>query len=466
MSRKGALYTAVQRRAIDQMLRLATSENKKSILLAAQMAEKMTPGHRKREVDWIIDQIKNETPVLQIARHVARDLSPACREKAIENLILNALLQTSSTRQEFTERTGAHAPLVILVSPTMRCNLTCQGCYAAEYSPDAGLTREQLQGIVDQANDIGVFLFTILGGEPFVYPDLLDFCEENSSSYFMVYTNGTLLDDKQIAKLSRIGNVAPMLSIEGDREVTDARRGDGVYDLLMETMDKLRVAGVGFGASSTVTTRNYRFLISEQFIDLLVNKGAIISWNFLYMPLGRDPDLSLMLNPEQRNEFREGVLRIRAHKPLFSLDFWGDAPLVGGCIAAKWYLHINSEGWVEPCIFTHFATNNIKTSTLEEALTSKYFEEIRKRQPFNHNLLMPCMWIDNPEQSREIMAKTGARPTHEGADVMLTELHDHMDRYAAKANEVFTPVWTCMGGDPLTKYTEEKREREKQEVGR
>jgi hypothetical protein len=64
------------------------------------------------------------------------------------------------------------------------------------------------------------------------------------------------------------------------------------------------------------------------------------------------------------------------------------------------------------------------------------------------------------------MAKTGARPTHEGADVMLTELHDHMDRYAAKANEVFTPVWTRMGGDPLTKYTEEKREREKQEVGR
>jgi len=465
MSRKGALYTAVQRRAIDQMLKLATSDNKKSILLAAQMAEKMTPAHRKREVNWVIDQIKRETPVLQIARHVARDLSPACREKAIQNLILNALLQTSSTRQEFTERTGAHTPLVLLISPTMRCNLTCEGCYAAEYSPDAGMTREMLQDIIDQANAIGIYLFTILGGEPFVYPDLLDICEENSDSYFMVYTNGTLLDDATIDRLSKIGNVAPMLSIEGGKDVTDARRGDGVYDLLMESMDKLKAAGVGFGASSTVPTRNYKFLISEDFIDLLVSKGAIISWNFLYMPLGREPDLTLMLNPEQRNEFREGVLRIRAQKPLFSLDFWGDAPLVGGCIAAKWYLHINSEGWVEPCIFTHFATNNIKTSTLEEARTSKYFEEIRKRQPFNHNLLMPCMWIDNPNVSREIMAATGARPTHAGADVMLTELHDHMDQYAAKADEVFTPIWTCMGGDPLTKYTREMQERDKQKVG-
>lgn len=461
MSRKQALYSAVQRRAIDQMLKLATSENKKSILLAAQMAEKMTPAHRKREVEWVIDQIKNETPVLQIARHIARDLSPACREKVIQNLILNSFLQTSSTREAFTERTGAHTPLVLLISPTMRCNLQCEGCYAAEYPPDANLSREVFQSIIDQANEIGIYLFTILGGEPFVYPDLLDICAENSDSYFQVYTNGTLLDDEAIATLARIGNVAPMVSIEGPREATDQRRGEGVYDLLMETMDKLKAAGVGFGYSATVTRRNWEYLISDEFVDLLVGKGVIVGWHFLYMPLGRQPDLSLMPTPEERNTFREGVLRIRREKPLFALDFWGDAPLVGGCIAAKWYLHINSEGWVEPCIFTHFATHNIHTSTLEEALTSPFFSEIRSRQPYQENLLLPCMWIDNPTQSREIMAKTGAQPTHDGADVMLTELQEHLDDYAAEARRVFTPIWTCMGGDPLTRYTEEKHRRER-----
>jgi MoaA/NifB/PqqE/SkfB family radical SAM enzyme len=255
-----------------------------------------------------------------------------------------------------------------------------------------------------------------------------------------------------------------MLSIEGDKEATDARRGEGVYDLLMETMDNMKEAGVGFGTSSTVTRRNYKYLISDEFIDLLVDKGAIIGWNFLYMPLGREPDLTLMLHPDERNEFREGVLRIRAEKPLFSLDFWGDAPLVGGCIAAKWYMHINSEGWVEPCIFTHFATHNMKDSTLEEAITSPYFSEIRRRQPYNHNLLMPCMWIDNPDISREIMEKTGAQPTHDGADVMLKDLQKQLDEYAEGVDRIYTPVWSCMGGDPLTKYTEEREAEEKHEA--
>lgn len=466
MSPRSGLYSAAQRLAIDKMLKLATSDNKRSILLAAQMAEKMTPAHRKREVNWVIDQIRRETPVLQVARHVARDLSPACRDKVIRNLILNAMLQASPQREAFTQRTGAHTPLVLLISPSMRCNLTCEGCYAAEYDFNDDMSPEVLQSVIDQANEMGIYLFTILGGEPFFLPDLLDFCERNSDSYFQIFTNGTLLDDEKIARMAKIGNVAPILSIEGRKEDTDWRRGDGVHDLLMETMRKLRDAGVAFGYSATVTNRNYQYLISDEFVDMLVSNGVILGWQFLYMPLGRHPDMSLMLTPAQRNEFREGIVRIRNEKPLFALDFWGDAPLVGGCIAAKWYLHINSAGWVEPCIFTHFATNNINTCTLEEAITSPFFEEIRKRQPYNHNLLMPCMWIDNPTVSREIMAVTGAQPTHDGADVMLTDLQDQLDKYAEEVDRVYTPVWTCMGGDPLAKYTEEMEAREKQVAGK
>ena len=460
MSPKKTLTSVVQRRAIDRILKLATSESKRSILLAAQLAEKMTPAYRKREVNWVIDQVRDETPVLQIARHVARDLNPTVRRAVIQNLILNGLLQTSATRAAFTERTGAHTPLTVLISPTMRCNLTCEGCFAAEYSPDADLSLELLQSIIDQANGIGIHIFTILGGEPFLRKDIIDFAAANPESFFQIYTNGTLLDEEKIARLAEIGNVAPMLSIEGDRETTDRRRGEGVYDLILDSMDKLSKAGVGFGYSATVTRRNFRYLTSDEFIEPLVSRGCIMGWNFLYMPIGRDPDMSLMLTPEERYEFRESVLRVRATKPLFCLDFWGDAPLVGGCIAAKWYIHITSEGWVEPCIFTHFATHNIKTSTLEEALTSPFFEEIRKRQPFNENLLMPCMLIDNPHHSREIMAKTGARPTHPGAETILEDLVPQIDEYAAEVDRVYTPVWSCMGGDPLTEYTEHRRAKE------
>jgi hypothetical protein len=148
-----------------------------------------------------------------------------------------------------------------------------------------------------------------------------------------------------------------------------------------------------------------------------------------------------MPTPEQRNQFRLGIQRIRNTKAMFPVDFWGDAPWVEGCIAGKHYLHINNEGWVEPCIFTHFATDNIADTTLAEAFNSPYFREIRARQPFNANLLMPCMLIDNPNQSREIMASSGARPTHEGAESIITGLCGAVDAYSAGVRRVYEPLW-------------------------
>jgi MoaA/NifB/PqqE/SkfB family radical SAM enzyme len=444
VSSRHSLSTTLQRKTIDQMRRLATGENKRGILLAAQLGEKITPAHRKTEVGWVIDQIRRETPALQIVRHIARALSPNVRRAAIENLVLNGLPRSSGTRTAFTERTGVHTPLVLLISPTMRCNLACEGCYAAGYSAAADMSPELLQGIIDQANEIGIYIFTVLGGEPFLRMDMLDVGAANPDSFFQVFTNGTLLTETSVDRLAALGNMAPVLSIEGDRQATDERRGEGVHDQIMETMDRLGEAGVGFGYSATVTRRNFRFLMSPEFFDLMIAKGAIMGWNFLYMPVGRDPDMSLMLAPAERNEFRENVLALRKSKPLASLDFWGDSIFVGGCIAGKWYAHVNSEGWVEPCIFMHYATHNLNTCTLEEALTSDYFREIQRRQPFNHNLLMPCMLIDNPHHSREIIESTEARPTHPGAESIVEQLAPAIDEYAAEVERVYAPVWSCM----------------------
>jgi MoaA/NifB/PqqE/SkfB family radical SAM enzyme len=444
MSPTKSLSSALQRRTIDQMLRLATSDNKRSILLGAQLAEKLTPTHRKTEVNWVIDQIRRETPALQLIRRIVRNLNPNVRRAAIESLILNSLLRSSATRTAFTERTGVHTPVVLLISPTMRCNLRCEGCYAAGYSAAAEMSPELFQSIIDQANEIGIYFFTILGGEPFLRRDLLDVGAGNPGSFFQVFTNGTLLTEATVARIAEVGNMAPVISIEGDREDTDARRGRGVYDKTLATMARLGEAGVAFGYSATVTRHNWRFLMSPGFFDDLIEKGCIMGWNFLYMPVGRDPDVSLMLTPAERNEFREEVLALRKAKPLAALDFWGDSVYVGGCIAGKWYAHVNSEGWLEPCIFAHFATHNLNECSLDEALASDYFKEIQRRQPFNENLLMPCMLIDNPHQSREIVAMTGARPTHPGAESLLEQLAPALDDYASEVERVYTPVWSCL----------------------
>ncbi len=444
MSLADGLYGSIERRAVGEIMKLAASGDKKKIVRAFRIAERVTPEVHKGTVRSIREKVEHDHPSLGMAKRVATELNPTCRERFIECFVMNSILRGVEKRRDLTRRTGIFAPTAILMSPTMRCNLACEGCYAAAYSSDKDLDPDLMQRIVDEGNDMGVYMFIILGGEPFIYDDLVEFAGANRDAYFQVFTNGTLLNDELIARIAEIGNIAPMLSVEGSREQTDKRRGAGLHEEVMDAMDRLGQAGVPFGYSATAARYNWRMLISDEFVDPLIEKGALMAWHFLYMPIGRDPNVDFMLTPAMREEFRVGIHRLRDTKPFFPVDFWGDAPYVGGCIAGRHYLHITSEGWVEPCIFTHFATDNIRDTSLMEAFNSPFFREIRRRQPFSHNLLMPCMWIDNPRHSREIMADTGAHPTHEGAAVMLTELQGELDEYAAESARVFDPVWACL----------------------
>jgi hypothetical protein len=123
-------------------------------------------------------------------------------------------------------------------------------------------------------------------------------------------------------------------------------------------------------------------------------------------------------------------------------DFWNDGPLTGGCIAGgRSYLHVNSSGDVEPCVFTHFAVDNIAQKSLCEALQSDFFKAIRSRIPYCENYLRPCMIIDHPAMLREIVGSFSARPTHPGADALLDDLKDELDRYAARYGEIADAEW-------------------------
>jgi MoaA/NifB/PqqE/SkfB family radical SAM enzyme len=197
------------------------------------------------------------------------------------------------------------------------------------------------------------------------------------------------------------------------------------------------------GFSVDVTRENADTVTSDEFIDLMIEKGAYIGWYFLSMPIGKCPGIDFMPTPEQRNKLRQRRDYIRENKPLFIIDFWNDAPFVGGCIAGRQYIHINSQGDVEPCIFVHFATHNIKNCSLREALKSPFFKAIRERQPFNDNLFLPCMLIDNPEVFREVHAQICPYPTHEGAETIVTDknLESELDKYSKSVKEIYEKVW-------------------------
>jgi hypothetical protein len=161
------------------------------------------------------------------------------------------------------------------------------------------------------------------------------------------------------------------------------------------------------------------------------------------MPVGRLPSVSEMPSPLQRLKLLRLGRVIRATKPLFIIDFWNDAPYVGGCIAGKHYVHITHKGDVEPCIFTHVAVDNIKNKSLKQILQSPFFKELRSKQPFNENLFRPCMWIDNPEVSRELFEKFKLYPTHPGADFIIKnkQARKKIDKYSQEVADLYADEW-------------------------
>jgi MoaA/NifB/PqqE/SkfB family radical SAM enzyme len=379
---------------------------------------------------------------LTIARRVLKETHPHHRKKIISNFIINQLLAGTNHRKAFAETSGFYPPDAMLLSPTMRCNLNCYGCYSASYSTEEDLPFEVIDRLVRECNEMGIYLVLITGGEPFLREDLFDLFEKHGNTTFQIYTNGTLINEEMVERFVALGNVVPAISLEGLREETDSRRGKGQFDRIVNVMDLLRNAGIFFAVSTTQTSQNTDVLTSDAFVDFLVEKGCILLWNFHYVPIGRNPDLSLMATPDQRNRMRERLIYFRATKPLLFVDFWNDGCLTQGCIAAgRKYFHVNAQGDVEPCVFCHFAADNIKEKSLAEALNSPLFREIRSHQPYSENLFLPCLLMDHPEKGREFALKHAKYFTHEGAENLFTDFAPAIDAYAKTYREIAEAAW-------------------------
>jgi MoaA/NifB/PqqE/SkfB family radical SAM enzyme len=443
---------------------LLANASKENLIRLTHLAEKIPQKESYREkIRWIRTLFQIGHPGLAIARRVLNETHPHHRKKIISNFIVNQLLVGTNHRKAFEAERGFYPPDAMLISPTMRCNLNCYGCYSAQYSTEEDLPFEVMNRLVRECNEMGIHLVLMTGGEPFLRRDLFDLFEKNKGTTFQVYTNGTLIDEKMVEQFVALGNVVPAISLEGLREETDERRGKGQFDRISKVMDWLRSAGIFFAVSTTATSQNTDVLTSDAFVDFLVEKGCILLWNFHYVPIGRNPDLNLMATPEQRNRMRERLAYFRATKPMLFVDFWNDGCLTQGCIAAgRKYFHVNARGDVEPCVFCHFASDNIKEKSLAEALNSPLFREIRSRQPFSENYFRPCLLIDHPQKGREVALQHAKYFTHEGAECLFTDFAQAIDRYAKAYEEIAEVAWK----EKMADRSDQPLPTEKKVVGR
>lgn len=257
---------------------------------------------------------------------------------------------------------GCNIPWTILLDPTSACNLHCTGCWAAEYGNKLNLSYEEIDDIIRQGKELGVYFYIYTGGEPLIRKkDLIRLCEEHSDCVFLCFTNGTLIDEAFADEMLRVGNFVPAISLEGFEEATDFRRGEGVFKKATQAMELLKKKKLLYGISACYTSANFASITSEEFFDSLIEMGAYFIWYFHYMPVGNDASPELMPTPKQRTETYHRIRHYRATKPLFAMDFQNDAEYVGGCIAGgRRYFHINANGDIDPCVFVHYSDSNIR----------------------------------------------------------------------------------------------------------
>lgn len=443
---------AVERKAfevaIDAAIKHTNKDRQKALLQFIDLAEKKLGDAWKPEAYEALREIvrDKDSKWMRYIDRLFDNTDPKLIKMAALNLGYEAGFRGFHTAKKNAEKYGCSIPWILLFDPTSACNLHCTGCWAAEYGHTLNLTFEEMDDLCTQAEALGIHAFLLTGGEPLVRKkDVIRLCERHQESAFHCFTNGTLIDEEFCQEMLRVGNFVPSISLEGFEYENDARRGAGTFEKVMEAMDLMKKHKLLFGTSICYTSLNYKTVTSDEFLDMIIEKGVSYTWYFHYMPVGNDASTDLLLTPEQREYMYRRVREIRGFeggKPIMAIDFQNDGEFVGGCVAGgKYYCHINPNGDVEPCVFIHYSNANIREKSLIECLRQPLFHAYQEAQPFNENMLKPCPMLENPEILRKLVKEASAKST----DMESVEECDHLcgkcDHYAREWSVTADRLW-------------------------
>lgn len=376
------------------------------------------------------------------------ETNPNVAKKAALNLGYEAFFRGTKTIRANREKYACNIPWLILFDPTSACNMHCKGCWAGTYGNQNNLSFEDMDKLISEGKELGIYLYMLTGGEPLVRKDdILKLAKKHNDVELSIYTNSSLIDEEFCKKVVELGNITFQLSIEGTPETNDGRRGAGHFDKVMQAMDLLKKYGIVFGTSICYTKDNIEAVTSDDFLKMITDKGARFGFYFHYMPTGNKAAPELLPTPEQRKYMIKRIRYIRSDEcpiEFFPMDFQNDGEFVGGCIAGgRNYFHVNSAGDAEPCVFIHYSDSNIHDKSILEILKSPLFMAYYKGQPFNRNHLRPCPMLENPELLRKIVHSTNAKSTDLESIEEVDHLCDKCKQYAQNWKGPASEIWNA-----------------------
>lgn len=349
-------------------------------------------------------------PSIQFAWRTLRTADPVHLGKFMWNFGYKGVRSVNLFKKRIKK--GEYFPPFLYLSVLNSCNLRCQGCWVDVDKPQVKIDLDELNKVVRDAKEHGNSFFGILGGEPFMHPDLLDFLAEHPDCFFQIFTNGQLITKTKARQLRSLGNATPLISIEGTEIVANERRGG--KDVLNRTLKGLRNCldqKLLTGVATSLCQTNIDDLLSEKWLRQLIDWGVHYAWYHTYRPVGPQIHEELALTPEQARRVRRFVVDMRVKLPIGIIDAYYDGEGRALCpMATGISHHISPTGAVEPCPIIQVATDNIRDrASIYETLTKSEFIRDFRETAARHT--RGCIVLERPDLVKELAQKHGATDT-------------------------------------------------------
>lgn len=378
--------------------------------------------------------------MIQFAKRMITEADPQVLGRFAYNFGFKGMRSVELYKQRL--KRGEHFPPFLFISVISSCNLRCQGCWVDVEAPGKRIALEDMNRIVLDAKKHGNSYFGILGGEPFMHPELLEMFAAHRDCYFQVFTNGQLITDAVARELRRLGNVSPLISIEGNEIVSDERRGQlNVYSRTLAGLENCRRNKLIIGVATSVCQSNIE-LVSESWLRKLISMGVHYAWFHTYRVVGPKPNAQLALTREQVLKVRRFIVQMRAKLPIAIVDaYWDDKGEALCPMATGVSHHISPYGDIEPCPIIQFAKETIhdRPSLYETMNSSAFLRDFRETAAA---ATRGCVMLERPDLVRDLVTKYGARDTtqRQNALVELQALQPRTSQYDP-GNEIPEEHW-------------------------
>lgn len=351
---------------------------------------------------------REQLVLLKLARRVLFQLSPKALFKMLYLYGLKGAFSIWAYERRLKK--GELYPPFLFIAVTNTCNLRCHGCWVEKEGEAHFLNERDIDRMIDSGKKRKAHYYTLLGGEPYLWKGIWDVFERHSDCYFQTITNGMLFTDENVARLKKAGNVTPLISLDGFESQNDLRRGKGVFKSALDGMEKLKEAKLFFGVATTATALNMQEVMSDEYVQFFIDRGAMYIWYYVYRPMSPEPHTEYCVSEDQLIWMRKRLLELRRKHPILIIDTYWTAEGEAFCPAATGLgFHIGPQGSVEICPALSFATDSVKDGDGDLWSTFNDSKFLRGFQSFVKERTKGCVILEHPQELHDYIQDVGAR---------------------------------------------------------